>query len=358
MANPHHESPHNTINAPIDDGLHPVPQENLPEAVQTPLEADNFTKSLQENIPYAALEADQRQKRPTICGLRRKVFWTAIILVILAVVGAAVGGGVGGSLSSRNHKATTAPSLPTTTGTLAKATSIASNSKLAALNFTISGVTYNQVFWQDTNGTIQQSSWNDSSKSWMVSAVTVPTNMRDVDNNNPSWEDINVKNGTPLSIANEVREDFFQTSLIWLDDKTGLQMAYQRKDGPWQLADGWASSRFPIASYSHIASSWIEDCDSCMRKEVAVFQNLDNDLLMINRSTNDAGEAFKISGDRPSQASSFACAPRWNKGVLGLTYFTDVNEAIQVVGFTPPLGTADNTSYWSVDTDAIGKPST
>ena len=88
-------------------------KENLPEAVQTPLEADNFTKSLQENIPYEALEPDQRQKRPTICGLRRKVFWTAIILVILAVVGAAVGGGVGGSLSSRNHKATTAPSLPT-----------------------------------------------------------------------------------------------------------------------------------------------------------------------------------------------------------------------------------------------------
>lgn len=272
-------------------------------------------------------------------------------------MGAAVGGGVGGSLSSWNHKATTAPSLPTSTDTLARATSIASNSKLAALNFTLSGVTYNQVFWQDTNSTIQQSSWNDSSKSWMVSAVTVPTNMIDVDDNSVPWENINVKNGTALSVANEVREDFFQTSLIWLDDKTGLQMAYQRKDGPWKLADGWASSRFPIASYSHIASSWIEDCDSCMRKEVAVFQNLDNDLLMINRSTNDAGEAFKISGDRPSQASSFACAPRWNKGVLGLTYFTDVNETIQVVGFTPPLGTADNTSYWDVDTDAIGKPS-
>ena len=73
-----------------------------PEPVPAPLHGEDTNK-----IPYQHAAHEQDRSR-TICGLRKRTFWIALLAAVI-IVAAAVGGGVGGALSSKSSSKDATP---------------------------------------------------------------------------------------------------------------------------------------------------------------------------------------------------------------------------------------------------------
>lgn len=201
-------------NLPQHDGLEVVPEGyhhgyeySYKQAVpaQHPFKDDKIAVSPDRQAPEVVgyqHTAASSPARPTICGVRRKVFW---ILVGVAVFVAAVGGGVGGYISSRPKQAssdsviagnTTSPTSGTSPTSPASPTSPPrapfQNLGITALRW-IDGKNINHYRVYTQSGTssrprIVESAWDSNGQTWAVSPITDEK----VDK---------IKLGTPISVS-------------------------------------------------------------------------------------------------------------------------------------------------------------
>lgn len=103
----------------------------------------------------------------TICGLKVKIFWIALVLSII-VVAAIIGGAVGGTVGkSKENDTTPVDDLPSTIELLS-ATTLSS----AAWNDT-SGTLQQRLYVQAHNNSIWELSWDSVGKSWSTSSKSI-----------------------------------------------------------------------------------------------------------------------------------------------------------------------------------------
>jgi hypothetical protein len=125
-------------------------------------------------------------KQPTICGIRRKMFWVVIgAVAAFVVIAAAVGGGVGGSFAIRKAEGfgeatKNSPGNPaensTTTGSPSPISPLFQNLSVAAVHWVDnSSVSHYNVYTQSIISSqvrILESSWDSEGQSWSVSPIT------------------------------------------------------------------------------------------------------------------------------------------------------------------------------------------
>lgn len=180
---------------PLADGVLPAetdphfsPLFARPSSRDAPEVAQNQHDGVYDNLPPPP---------PTICGIRRRVFWVVAGIVAFVVVAGAVGGGVGGYFASKSSSAQGAgesdngsPGSNTTTPTR----SAFQNISIAALGWTdASNVRQIRVYHATpSNSTnpprIIESSWDSVGAKWPVETVTDPA----VDG---------IKAGTPMAAS-------------------------------------------------------------------------------------------------------------------------------------------------------------
>lgn len=200
-------------NLPQHDGLEVVPEGyhhgyeySYKQAVpaQHPFKDDKIAVSPDRQAPevvgyqHTALSPPAP---PTICGIRRKVFWI-LVGVAAFVVLAAIGGGVGGYMSSRPKQAssdsviagnTTSPTSGTSpTNPTSPTRAPFQNLGIAALRW-IDGKNINhyRVYTQSgasSRSRIIESAWDSDGQTWTVSPITDEK----VDK---------IKLGTPISVS-------------------------------------------------------------------------------------------------------------------------------------------------------------
>ena len=126
--------------------------------------------------------------RPTICGIRRRVFWIIAGIVAFVVVAGAVGGGVGGYFASKSSSATSSDSSGSDTSgsnnnnntTTPPARSAFQNISIAALGWVDEGSVrqirvYHTTQWNSTHPPrILESSWDSAGAKWAVETITDP----------------------------------------------------------------------------------------------------------------------------------------------------------------------------------------
>jgi hypothetical protein len=146
--------------------------------VEHPYQGANLQSCEQDSSANSGPSEEKRSIQSSrICGLRKRMFWICVSVLLIVVAGAAIGGGIGGTL----HKSRNSSIQP-------DSRALYSNSSLAALNWTDSaGVTQYRVFSQDNSNTLLEFARSSRNMSWVTRQVTDAS--------------VKAKIGTPLAAA-------------------------------------------------------------------------------------------------------------------------------------------------------------
>jgi hypothetical protein len=134
-------------------------------------EVDNFPKVEQANVPEVRDSIPPGS--PQILGLRRRTFWILVAFGVVLVVAGAIAGAVVGTSAKQKSGSDAEPSEESSSSSNQNPNGLYNGSKLATANFTDEAGHANYlVFYQLNSGALQMSTWNSSSKRWLVSPVT------------------------------------------------------------------------------------------------------------------------------------------------------------------------------------------
>ncbi|KAF2135349.1 uncharacterized protein K452DRAFT_29432 [Aplosporella prunicola CBS 121167] len=213
---PKHEYSTLEVSAQQPSDLPEVVSHDLPEAISTDLpEAVPQTSASSAPEPIFAsyhdkqLDADVApapEKRSSICGLRKRTFWIALVVALLVIIGVAVGAGVG---ATRNKDSDDSSSSSGASSSNSSTRGIISTSRLAAANYTdAAGVEHSQLYYQDVSLDIWMADWSEKNNNWTLGKLQP----------NDNTSDITPRNGTPIAAYNfwyseEVRP-FLQSTLL------------------------------------------------------------------------------------------------------------------------------------------------
>ncbi|KAL1647053.1 hypothetical protein SLS58_002823 [Diplodia intermedia] len=227
--------------------------------------------SISDNLPQVAANNDLPEVRPTgdyldnhglpgasrtwkretkICGLRKKTFWLALSIALLAITAVAVGVGVG---VGRNHKDTrgsdntnnaTTGEANRTDPTPSEAGRLASFSRLAAANYTDrQNRDHSQVYYQDANLDLWMADLDTTTKTWNFTKTNT-TGM-------------NPKNGTAISAYNWPWPSGAQCDfhMRFLSTTNTIRALYARDAGP---------STAPWSAPASLDNIWQATADSSL----------------------------------------------------------------------------------------------
>ena len=109
-----------------------------------------------------------------ICGIRAMFFWLLLTLAIVTVA-AAIALPLALTVGRKNPSAPQS-SNPGASAPASSATAVSYNSGLAAIAFNdTGGLMHYRTYYQDNNGTVKESSWNSSGKTWYISNAAIGT---------------------------------------------------------------------------------------------------------------------------------------------------------------------------------------
>lgn len=282
--------------------------------------------------PMAIIPNEDSQHPPPtkgkILGMRRKVFWILLAVLLLLLAGAAVGIGLGVSLSSdddpQEQSDGTTSGQDGSDGTSSGNSTalgdavdgaISPFSKLASVSWTESGGDFARLYFQGTNRTIFQAAWDSDSDEWTASALTVPSNMRDASGRALADDaEIDIKRNSPITVAMADDDDSdSKFSLYFLtSDNQVRELQSSSADGPW--SPGVSDAVYTTSDDSQLAVCWVAACKGCTDEFALVFQAETGDLQMLNRDDPPAGG---IAVDRqydPISGTSLAMVPMQQAG--------------------------------------------
>lgn len=130
-------------------------------APSTSASSDPFAQwFVQEKIP------ESTTRRRKICHLRRRYFWSALLISLL-VVAITVGVAVGVAVRNGKEQSTTMQDHPVLAPVSSTAPTLSSNTGLASVAWNdTDGVTQHRVYYQDGDGFIRESSWDLVTFTW------------------------------------------------------------------------------------------------------------------------------------------------------------------------------------------------
>lgn len=175
------------------DGLDPVylgrarfSQLDAPEATQyshsptathgafspalSPLPASSVGGGSSSYLTEKELNAQAQRQGKRICGITAMFFGLLLVLAFV-IVAVAIAVPVG-LILGRKHMLSSQPI--SSNASALSTTGVSNNSSLASVAFNdTQGLMHHRVYYQDNTGTIKESSWNSSGKTWYVSNIAI-----------------------------------------------------------------------------------------------------------------------------------------------------------------------------------------
>ncbi|OCK73755.1 hypothetical protein K432DRAFT_447669 [Lepidopterella palustris CBS 459.81] len=248
--------PHSTLEVNVHD------QDTRKEAV-------NQTQETFDALHYPENFATTSSPSPTrlLFGVRRKVFFISIAVTLIVV--AAVAGGVAGALTKKSNATTPPTSSPSPYATAPSATApspssttypMSPNSKLAAIAWNdTNGVTFQRLYYQNTNNAISESAWNSSGQAWYVNGNVIT----------------NAKNGTAIAATVTGPPDWpFQITVYIMNEAGTITERNFNSDNTW--SDGPLTSENIRASQNSSLTAVYHrhtDCPLCPNTQLLIYQN-------------------------------------------------------------------------------------
>lgn len=276
--------------------------------------------STQSESTYACDTAPSSvsQSSPKPCriwGMRRRVFYVLLTLIILIIIGA-IAGGVAGSLGSRRHSIEANPENVNNNTTPNENTGqgrIFVNSSLAASSLVDEGGnTIRSVFFQDNSGAIILRQWDSQTTTWKTRNLTSSL-IRDT-----SQSDIWTYLGTPLAAASLEfgARHHYETWVWFFTPDNGIQLVGSIDSTFTETKisiDNLPLTIYP-ASESRLAVAW-QGCPSdCIGSWILAFQDQDGQIGIANASSTWHLQA--TLNEIVSVGSPMAIVPQENGGGL------------------------------------------
>lgn len=191
-----------------------VPQQNPP----FPTQSEHQPIQMESEYPSLPTQNEYHRATLRICGLLPRTLWIVVGLVGLLLIGAIVGGVVGGLEAKKSKSSGIASNSSGNSGNGTSSNgslAILLDSKLSAVNWTISGGTERQaVFYQDGWNSLLVSFRNTQNATW----TSVNISQKLASTGNP----IKVKSGTPLA-GTAVGSPFsFSVSLFYFNSSNSV----------------------------------------------------------------------------------------------------------------------------------------
>ncbi|KAK3312443.1 hypothetical protein B0H66DRAFT_525501 [Apodospora peruviana] len=293
---------------------------------------------------------------PTICGIRRRVFWILAAVIAFVVVAGAIGGGVGGYFASKASSTTSGDSSGSSTPgsnnnntTTPPARSAFQNISIAALSWVDESSArqirvYQTTQWNSTHPPrILESSWDSAGAQWSVEPITDPA----VDG---------LKPGTPLTAAAGYPHTNTSNALVknvYFYQPTGKlaerQSPYKELAGVWGYDN--FSGLYTASNLSAVFSYWYQNFDTRLQVLTNFFQELGANSLTAARyfeNVTDGQPWESIRHSFPIQdGSSIAAAPAGSRRDLRL-YIGGTDGTMKQYPYnieTNEMGTVTDTAF-------------
>ena len=259
---------------------------------------------------------------PTICGIRRKIFWVIVGVVAFLVVAAAVGGGVGAHFASKSRESqqveevattedndlTTTPSNPSktdTNSTTATETTVHQNLTMSAIQWTDSdGIDHYCVYTQPLGQSrILESAWDSRSKKWTVTSITD--------------QSVAIKKGTPISAVWGLRGDDVVKTVYFLQPGGSVVERQFPFDFDYKWGNADASGTYETSDNSSLFAYWYQHPTSSHQILANFFRGPDEKdemgMLTIQRYDERMGVSDGWTSNRQNipiqDGSALAAAP-------------------------------------------------
>ncbi|KAK0643830.1 hypothetical protein B0T16DRAFT_459931 [Cercophora newfieldiana] len=264
---------------------------------------------------------------PTICGIRRKVFWIALGVATFVVLAAAIGGGVGGYFANRPKQSASesqstsnsgsSTGNPTAPGPSSPTRAPVQNLSIAAVRW-IDGknVDHYRVFTQSSSSNqlgILESAWNSDGQAWSISPITDGTDT--------------VKPGTSISASTgfpHTNTSFELVKTVFYVQPGGKLIERQ---SPYKEATGiWGNDNFSglysTSNASSVFSYWYQNMETRFHILATFFQELGANSLTVARYVENGTNWYPWRDTRHSisiqDGSPIAAAPAGNRWDLRL----------------------------------------
>ncbi|KAK4442082.1 hypothetical protein QBC34DRAFT_419271 [Podospora aff. communis PSN243] len=234
---------------------------------------------------------------PTICGLRRKIFWIVLgVVAAIVVIAAAAGAGVGASLANR-QKEGSPDSAEATKGDSGKSsgssTTTGSNPPFQTLSIAAvrwvdnNSVNHYNVYYQSIISSqvrVLESAWDSEGQTWSVSPIT------DVG-------DGIVRAGTPIAASTghpHTNKSIELVKTVFFVQPSGSMM--ERQSPYKEVAGVWGNDNFSRqyspSTASSIFSYWYQNFSTRFQILSVFFQELGANSLTVARYTENGDDWF------------------------------------------------------------------
>lgn len=279
------------------------PEHVFPEVVPKP-NANDLPEAVNTTGKEAVFPATHTPRSATICGLRKRTFWIALVAFII-VVGIAVGVGVGVG-ATRNDGSDDSNS---TSSAATSRRGVASNSKLAANNYTdADGVEHSQLYYQDASLAIMSADYSNATSAWTLKEVAAENNTTDM----------TPRNGTPIAAGNwYTGERSSDWRVLWADASNQIRAVYtlnESRSTGWDVL-GQVDNLFAIDANSSLVH-YLAMCNqttSCNSADFVGYEAPSSEGVQLQWrfSSKDSSGKLAVSNGNisPDSGTAMAVAP-------------------------------------------------
>ncbi|KAJ1337471.1 putative serine protease PepD [Microdochium nivale] len=263
-------------------------------------------------------------RKATICGLRRRTFWVAAVVVAVVLIGAIVGGVVGG-IAARKGNPTDGSNVPeaapkpNATDLAPAFPAVLKGSKIAASNWTGSdNFARRAVFFQDEHNSIVACLWDQQNSTWLTHNVTDILRSRKIE--------IDIAPAKSLASAALDTVNAFGPRLWYIDSKNVVRRVqsavYDVKEEP----DSWTpdtpgSFSHQIWPDSQIAVAWQRCAPNCVGDWILAYQRNSDGAIMTANNSHWNNPDMAMDAEAVGKSTALALVP-WYQTVankMGLT---------------------------------------
>lgn len=235
-----------------------------------------------------------------IFGFKKKNFIIVAVVTVTILVMAVVAGIIGGVISQRRrsnkpHPPLSSPSPPAASvPPIIPATNMLQNSSIASVNWTLEGLQYYGVFYQDRNSSIVMSLWDPKTSTWIPSPIAIDNVYSPLPGTHIAacaWNSTIFSNTTQVNVYITSKND--ELLEFWTRDPYA---------GKWNLGDLTNESPRPMSLHGSELAAYYWGCSnrtSCLNAPVLLYQTTDQLLKYTNARNGWAGDNFLESTFEP-----------------------------------------------------------
>ncbi|KAH7041291.1 uncharacterized protein B0I36DRAFT_358475 [Microdochium trichocladiopsis] len=260
----------------------------------------------------------------TICGLRRRNFWIALVVAAAVVIAAVVGGVVGGVVSKKTGSDGNTASggqpqpVPKPSGTNSSFLAVLTGTKIAASNWTgPEGFGRRAVFFQDEHNSIVARLWDSQNGTWLTHNISDILASRKID--------VAIAPAKSLASAALDSVNAFGPRLWYVGTDNIVRRVESAELNVAQSPDSWTADLPNGNSFNHtiwpdsqLAAAWQRCAPNCVGDWILAYQrNTDGAIMTANNSHWDNPDQAMGTGS-VSKSTALAIVPWYQVVARGM----------------------------------------